>query len=122
MTTTKAQNHSQEIDNTTLKKIASSYIQAAEKAIDDGHKDNYERFSSRLKKRNLNFGVCWYSLKTFYIDITFHSKVEEHTIGKDDFVSNWRRQYWYPSPHEASTKKQLVEMLQARIQILEDWL
>ena len=112
----------EEINDVFLKTIAASYIQAAEKAIDDGHKDNYLRFKARLKTRNLNFGICWYCLKTFNTEIGNHPKVEEHTIGKHDPETHWSRSYWHPSPHESTTKKKLVEMLQARIEILEEWL
>jgi len=113
---------SEKIEASLLKTMATSYIEAAEKAIEDGHKDNYSRFHARLKKRNLNFGICWFILKKFDIDVTFHPKVQDHVIGKEDYKTHWTRQYWHPSPHEADTKKKLVEMLQARIEILEDWL
>ena len=101
----------------TKKQIAKAYIDAANKCIIKGKKDNKERFLTRLRKNELDCGVCK------FIENKLKIKREIKSIyNRKNFKECWGTIYWTNPPICCYTKKDMLEALDWRIKVLKTWL
>lgn len=59
----------------------------------------------------------------YRINITGNDYIKEHyKYTSDGLSAGYLMLYWYKTPYNAKTKKEVVECLQKRIDILKTWL
>jgi hypothetical protein len=100
----------------TKKKIAKAYIEAAEKCISEGRKDNLKKFMNRLHENYLAQGVCW------FVEIGLNVHKTMKYVQNRKYFERGRLLWWTDRPVNCSTKKEAIQALQYRINILKTWL
>ena len=108
----------------TKKHIAKTCLEVYEKVLEEGKKDNLERFKKRLRKKDCDYGICklYKSLdlidKDFYKIINFYSQ----PIHSDGSLSEDRKlRFWFKIPYRADSKKEAVDLIKKRMEILKKW-
>lgn len=92
----------------TKKHIAKTCLEVYEKVLEEGKKDDLERFKKRLIKKDCDYGIC-----KLYISITGYYKISQYIIpySKPIFSDgtpsddNVLRLFWFKVPHYADSKK-----------------
>ena len=108
----------------TKKLIAQTCLPIYKELLEKGKKDNKVKFLNRLRTRNAEHGICgvYYSLPNsvgniyHFIPIRRICKVDR--FGRKDYFPSW----YYKIPRVCDTKKEMVECIQKRIDLLEKWL
>lgn len=97
----------------TPKQLAEYVIPEYELAIREGKKDSARRFLKRLSERKMERGVCWFLSNTDVDEVSevVHSKI----YGRTSSIS------WGPYAVYSIGKKEMVEALQLRIDILRKY-
>lgn len=105
------------------KQIAEIVIRDYESFINKNKKSSCERFKAFLEKKDANAGICMYLIRNYNIDISnknYVKKYQKYTM--HGINTNFLNFYWCKIPYTAETKKEVVECLQQRIDILKTWL
>lgn len=108
----------------TKKHIAKVCLEVYEKVLEEGKKDNLERFKKRLRKGDCNFGIC-----KLYINITGYDQIYKHVIpySKPIFSDGTpdhdraSRIFWFKVPYYAESKKEAIDLIKKRMEILKNW-
>lgn len=105
----------------TKKLLKETLIPIYEKALVDGKKMNHKRFKKYLYSNEIAFGICYKASSLFYKklhEISNLSYIKKH-IKYDARGENFNCIYWWKIPFFANTKKEAVECIQKRIEILK---
>ena len=110
----------------TKKEIAKTVIRDYEEIIKEGEKMRYKDLLNFISNKNAEFGICMYCRLTYNVDISERPFINKYVLyysngrkfRKDDLGSG----YWYKTPDSSRTKKEAIECLQKRIDILKTWL
>ena len=108
----------------TKKHIAKVCLEVYEKVLEEGKKDNLERFKKKLSKEYCDFGVC-----KLYVSITGYDQISQYIISYakpifsdgtplHDHVS---RIFWFKVPYHAESKKEAIDLIKKRMEILKNW-
>lgn len=105
------------------KLITQTCLPIYKKVIEEGKKDNKGRFLKRLRINEADYGICnLYSCNNKIGDIYDFSplykicKVDRY--GDTKSISAWYAQI----PFTCKTKKEMMECINKRVQLLESWL
>lgn len=107
----------------TKQHITSTCIKAYEEVLIDGRKDSLERFKERILKNKCSYGVCHLYSSLTEMGISEKSFIQKlircdsHGSNAGDFIL-----YWWKMPIHASSKKEAIECIQYRMNILYKWL
>lgn len=95
------------------KQLAEIVIPEYERVIREGKKDSFSRFLRRLNKEHMDEGICYYTcFNGFYFGKRLLNYVRSFYRVNDIF--------WAKIPRLASSKKEAVECLQIRVDILRN--
>ncbi len=109
----------------TKKLIAKTCLPIYKELLKNGKKDSEKKYIKRLEIKNADEGICH----------LFHSITQNRNIY--NFVpltklfkcnSNGSRSEFYPgkwiykAPYQCSTKKEMIDCINKRVQLLESWL
>ena len=108
----------------TKKHIAKTCLEVYEKVLEEGKKDNLERFKKRFRKKDCDFGIC-----RLYISITGCEQISQYIIpyakpifsDGTPFNDHTLRAYWFKVPYHAESKKEAVDLIKKRMEILKKW-
>lgn len=106
------------------KLIAQTCLPIYKQLLEKGKRDNRNRFLKRLDKNNTNYGIC-----ALYDSINnnkgiYNFKPLEKVCKVNRYGEN-RSSFscWYAQiPNVCDTKKEMVECINKRVQLLESWL
>lgn len=107
----------------TKKLIAQTCLPIYKELLEKGRKDNRDRFYVRLKNKKSEKGICLlYSVNNkigdIYVFQPLKSKLSYDSEGRFDVGGKW----FYKAPYRCNTKKEMVECINKRVQLLESWL
>lgn len=100
----------------TNKEIAKAYIKTAEKCIKQSKDLTFSDFMSLLSKQEIEQGVCHFVYENLKI------KRQIKSLNKKEYFEKDRVSYWTTPIYYTKTKKQAINALQYRINILKTWL
>lgn len=107
----------------TKKQIAETVIKDYKSFIRKANKLSCKQFKKLLVSRSANLGICNYVSTNYNKYITYKKFVEKHCKYSSRGVENGLfSSYWWKAPEYARTKKETIECLQKRIDILKTWL
>lgn len=99
--------------------IAKVCLETYERVLKEGKKDNLASFKKRLYKENSWAGVCnLYSHKTG-VNIELKPFIERY--GKTNSFGDVGNIFWYKPPCHADSKKEAIELIKKRMEILKNW-
>lgn len=108
----------------TKKHIAKTCLEVYEKVLEEGKKDNLERFKKRLRKKDCDYGIC-----KLYVSITGCEQISQYIIpyakpifsDGTPFLERTSRIFWFKVPYHAESKKEAVDLIKKRMEILKKW-
>lgn len=93
----------------TKKHIAKVCLEVYEKVLEEGKKDNLERFKYRLIKCKADFGVCFlYEVKTkCAIGHKSHISIHKNCSSKGLSYGS----FWFKVPYHPDSKKEAIDLI-----------
>lgn len=109
----------------TKELIAQTCLPIYKKVLEEGKKDNKNKFIKRLSINKADYGIC--VLFNFIHDTNdaLYKFKPLKVICKLDMYgeSNTNSPGWYAQiPHTCKTKKEMINCINKRVQLLESWL
>lgn len=109
----------------TKKHIAKVCLEVYEKLLEEGKKDNLERFKKRLEKQSCHYGICklyndktGFNYKKMIKNVHFYSKpiYADGILSSDGIL-----RFWFKVPYYAESKKEAIDLIKKRMEILKNW-
>lgn len=103
--------------------VAKTCLGVYEKILLEGKKDNFKNFKNRLIKNHAQFGICSLYFNKERIQVSSKKYMKKYaktnSFGDINFFSSLN--YWFKIPILAKTKKEAVDLIKKRIEILKNW-
>lgn len=108
----------------TKKLIAQTCLPIYKELLEKGKKDNKVKFLNRLIVKNAEYGICAVYSNLPNNEGNIYGFISIRKICRTD---RWGEKNYFPSwyckiPASCNTKKEMVECIQKRIDLLEKWL
>ena len=106
------------------KLIAQTCLPIYKELLEKGKKDNKTKFLNKLNYKNADYGICAVydnssnPVGNIYDFISIRKICKTDRFGRKDYFPGW----YYKIPRVCDTKKEMVECIQKRIDLLEKWL
>lgn len=100
--------------------IAKVCLETYERILKEGKKDNLASFKRRLGRENSWAGICNLYFHKTEVDITFKPFIRKYgkTNRFGQYISN---AFWCKLPYYADSKKEAIELIKKRMEILKKW-
>lgn len=94
-------------------------LETYERVLKEGKKDNLASFDSKLYRENVWAGICNLYFKKTGVNIELKPFIERY--GKTNSLSNVGNTFWCKLPYCADSKKEAIELIKKRMEILKKW-
>ena len=100
--------------------IAKVCLETYERILKEGKKDNLASFKRRLNRENSWSGVCNLYFHKTGVDIDLKPFIRRY--GKTNRLGQRTHNvFWCKVPYYADSKKEAIELIQKRMEILKNW-
>lgn len=102
---------------------ADKLLEEANQILKEGKKDNFKNFKNRLIKNYAQFGICTLYLNKKLINVSSKKYIKKYakTCSFGDINLFSPPGYWFKIPLLAKTKKEAVDLIKKRMEILKKW-